>query len=300
MFAPESQWALDSAVMKHHQKSYVGNGMILKHAKLMFGQPKDFREFVYFSQLTQAEAVGMAVTGHRLDAPRCMGTLYWQLNDVWPAASWSSIDYYGKWKATQYFAAKANAPLKLITFVVKDSVEINIVNETRKAFAFQRVEIVWKDFNGKVVSTQNIAAANSQIPDNTVYKRKLKLDLDTIKWKRTDLYFEMCIKGPKNEDLIKAHGFACLPKEMNLSATDILKKLERKGNKYVLTLSTKTLAKNVMIGTKTTDIHFSDNYFDLLPGEEKQIEFEATTTFNLEELTFRDLFGRGEYLKEYD
>ncbi|NCA21228.1 MAG: glycoside hydrolase family 2 protein, partial [Crocinitomicaceae bacterium] len=79
-FSEKSDWSLQSKVMKHHQKSYVGNGMIEKHANLLFGKTKDFEQFVYYSQLTQAYAVSSAVAGHRLDAPRCMGTLYWQLN----------------------------------------------------------------------------------------------------------------------------------------------------------------------------------------------------------------------------
>jgi beta-mannosidase len=101
-FALPADMDLESEVMKHHQKSYVGNGMILKHAKDLYGKPKDFDEFVYFSQLTQAYAVSMAVSGHRIDNPRCWGTLFWQVNDCWPAPSWSSIDYYGNWKALQY------------------------------------------------------------------------------------------------------------------------------------------------------------------------------------------------------
>jgi beta-mannosidase len=105
-FSEKSEWDVMSDVMKHHQKSYVGNGMILKHAKLLYGNPATFEDFVYYSQLTQATAVSMAVTGHRLDAPRCMGTLYWQVNDCWPAPSWSSIDYYGNWKALQHEVRK--------------------------------------------------------------------------------------------------------------------------------------------------------------------------------------------------
>jgi len=101
-FSDRKDWDLNSKVMKHHQKSYVGNGMILKHTTNLFGEPKSFEEFVYLAQLTQAHAVSTAINGHRLDAPRCMGTLYWQLNDCWPAPTWSSIDYYGNWKALHY------------------------------------------------------------------------------------------------------------------------------------------------------------------------------------------------------
>ena len=101
-FSEKKDWLLTSPVMKHHQKSYVGNGMIEKQSNLLYGPTDDFEELVYRSQLTQAYAVSSAINGHRLDAPRCMGTLYWQLNDCWPAPTWSSIDYYGNWKALHY------------------------------------------------------------------------------------------------------------------------------------------------------------------------------------------------------
>ena len=72
---------------------------IKKHSDILFGKPKDFSEFVYFSQLTQAKAVSIAISAHRMNAPICMGTIFWQLNDCWPAPTCSSIDYYGNWKA---------------------------------------------------------------------------------------------------------------------------------------------------------------------------------------------------------
>ncbi len=101
-FSTKKDWSLTSSVMKNHQKSYVGNGMIQKQSDILYGKSKSFEEFVYLSQLTQSKAVSIAISSHRLDYPRCMGTLYWQLNDCWPASSWSSIDYYGNWKALQY------------------------------------------------------------------------------------------------------------------------------------------------------------------------------------------------------
>lgn len=101
-FSTKADWSLMSKVMKHHQKSYVGNAMIAKHATVLFGTTDDFMQFVYLAQLTQAKAVSMAVVSHRTSFPRTSGTLYWQMNDCWPAPSWSSLDYYGQWKALQY------------------------------------------------------------------------------------------------------------------------------------------------------------------------------------------------------
>lgn len=102
----KKDWNLDSEVMKLRQKSYVGNGMIKKHADILFGKTDDFETFIYHSQLTQSKAVSMAISGHRADWPRCAGTLYWQVNDCWPAPTWSSMDYYGNWKALHYEAQK--------------------------------------------------------------------------------------------------------------------------------------------------------------------------------------------------
>ena len=105
-FAEKEDFNIDSEVMSYHQKSYVGNKMILKHARILYGEPKKFEEFVYYSQLTQSKAVSMAIASHRLDQPRCGGTIYWQYNDCWPGPTWSSMDYYGNRKALHYEVKK--------------------------------------------------------------------------------------------------------------------------------------------------------------------------------------------------
>lgn len=113
-FSTPNEWQLDSKVMKQHQKSYVGNAMIAKHSDLLYGKAKTFEDFIYYSQLTQAEAVETAVNAHRIDKPRCSGTLFWQLNDCWPAISWSSIDYYDNWKALQYRVRESYADVAIV------------------------------------------------------------------------------------------------------------------------------------------------------------------------------------------
>jgi len=102
----QKDWDLNSEIMKLRQKSYVGNNMILKHAEKLYGKPANFDRFIYYSQLTQARALNLGISAHRIDWPRCSGTIYWQINDCWPAPTWSTIDYFGNWKAAHYQVQK--------------------------------------------------------------------------------------------------------------------------------------------------------------------------------------------------
>ena len=99
-----------SYVMERHQKNGAANGKILYYLSETFKYPKDFSSLIYVSQLLQAEAIKYGVEHWRRNRGRCMGAIYWQLNDCWPVASWSSIDYYGRWKALHYFARKFFCP----------------------------------------------------------------------------------------------------------------------------------------------------------------------------------------------
>ncbi|MEE7560487.1 glycoside hydrolase family 2 protein, partial [Xanthomonas sp. Kuri4-2] len=111
-FAQPGDLDPESPVMRGRQKFDKGNGnqRLLLYVRREFGEPKDFDSFVYLSQAMQAEGISLAASHHRASRPRTMGSLYWQLNDVWPGASWSSVDYFGRWKALHYHARRFYAP----------------------------------------------------------------------------------------------------------------------------------------------------------------------------------------------
>jgi len=263
-FSEKKDWNLDSEVMKHHQKSYVGNGMILKHAKLLFGEPKDFEEFVYYSQLTQATAVRMAVTGHRLDAPRCMGTLYWQVNDCWPAPSWSSIDYYGNWKALQYWVKEDYEDVAVLSKVSASGVdEYYIVSDQPDTFQLDLKYTIFnlkgkELLNGKWQKTIS-GTAMDKICHSCIDK---KLDAENFviqfEWKDAN--------GRKHQ-----RTFSHLPKPViKANASDVkieLTEIDQVNKTAKVILKNSTYLRNAWIFSTVPGVHFNQNFIDLLPGE---------------------------------
>ena len=139
-----------SRVMERHQRNEGANGKILQYLSMTYLYPTRFETLLYASQLLQADAVRYGVEHFRRNRSddRCMGAVYWQLNDIWPVASWASIDYYGRWKALQYAAARFFAPVMISceevceitarTSVVQEptpnviTARLNVTNETAK------------------------------------------------------------------------------------------------------------------------------------------------------------------------
>ena len=152
-FAPLSEQSLHSSVMKNHQKSYVGNGMIEKHAKTYYGKAKDFQTFIYYSQLTQRKAVSSAIAGHRADAPRCMGTIFWQLNDCWPAPTWSSLDDHNNWKALHYEVQNDYRSIAVLE-QIKDDTHYLVLTSELPEDTLVTVQLDFYDLDGKLVNTQ--------------------------------------------------------------------------------------------------------------------------------------------------
>lgn len=131
-YADNKDMNIASPVIELHQKNAGGNERIAGTMFRYFRFPKDFENFVYVSQVQQALAIKTAVEYWRSLKPHCMGTLYWQLNDTWPVASWSSLDYGGNWKALHYAARRFFQPVSVCAIPSEDgkSVRFSMVNDT--------------------------------------------------------------------------------------------------------------------------------------------------------------------------
>jgi beta-mannosidase len=130
-FTDPADRSVDSPVMRAHQKYDKGNGndRLLKYIRRGYGEPKDFASFVYLSQVMQADGIELAVDHLRSSRPHEMGSLYWQLNDVWPGASWSSIDWYGRWKALQFHARRFYAPVRVTAIHQHGHTAVSLVSD---------------------------------------------------------------------------------------------------------------------------------------------------------------------------
>ena len=128
-YTNESDYSIYSEVMKSHQRSSIGNSTVEDYMLRYYNKPNSFKGYLYVSQILQAYGVSMGMEAHRRNKGYSMGSLYWQLNDCWPVASWSSIDYFGKWKALHYSTKKAFQPV-LISFFKSDSeIELHIISD---------------------------------------------------------------------------------------------------------------------------------------------------------------------------
>lgn len=163
-FADEQDMRLDSEVMLSHQRARhdqtrdpnFGNTMMKMYMNKYFKVPADFSEFVYMSQYLQAEAVKIGIEAHRRAKPYCMGTLYWQINDCWPVASWSSIDYYGRWKALQYYARDAYAEVLVSPYASGNQVVFKVISDRLQKMKGE-LKITTMTLEGQTVFSKNIS-----------------------------------------------------------------------------------------------------------------------------------------------
>jgi len=264
-----------STVMQAHQKNKGGNERILTYMLREYRQPKDFESFVYLSQVQQAEIIKIGAEHLRRDRPRTMGGLYWQLNDCWPAASWASIDYYGRWKALHYYARRFYDDVLISPFLHDDKVDVYVVSDKLQPLP-GTVHTRLLDFSGNVVLDQS---KDIQIPaqSSAIYFTFDKSDLTAkADLHRSFLVFDLEVAGKKvSRNLIffdVTHNLD-LPMMPQIETT-----LNQTGAGYTLTLRSSKLARGVYISFGDLDVETSDNYFDLLPGESATVTLKSSAT----------------------
>lgn len=271
-YATEEDLRIDSEIMLAHQKNGRGNFLIKEYMDMYLRQPVDFPAFLYLSQLLQAEAMKTAIEAHRRKKPYCMGSLYWQMNDCWPVASWAGIDYYGRWKALQYYAKHSFADILLSVDRVEEGyLHVHLINDSLANLSGELV-IDLLDFTGARISKQLIAtqvqANESQILWSTDVEELLKGQAY-----RTDLV--LALKYVQNGEVLAVaeHYFAkwkSLDVGARSSAIHITLIEGSHGTQYEL--RSKTIAFKVRLSSTTEGI-FSSNYFDLLPNIPQVITF---------------------------
>ena len=266
-----SDWDIESEVMAAHQRSGIGNLRIKRYMEDHFQVPQRFDHLLYVGQLLQAKGIRMGIEAHRMAKPYCMGSLYWQLNDCWPVASWSSIDYYGNWKALQYAARDAFEPIILATQLEKSTIKVFVVSDRLQSME-GILRMKWIDFSGAELWYHSTP---TQVKANTATKIN-DFTIDPIKalGRLNEGYLKLELEV--NQEVICEKVVYLVPeKELDLPQNPALEwNLDKQEDSlYSISLKTSTLAKNVYLNFEGTRGYFSDNYFDLLPNESRQITF---------------------------
>jgi beta-mannosidase len=261
-FTLPQDWSIDSPVMKLHQKHRIGYPVIDRYRKRYYKKPKDFKAYIYVSQVMQAFGMDIGIEAHRRAKPMCMGTLYWQLNDCYPVASWSSTDYYDKWKAMHYKVREIYKPV-LVSPVEEDG-KLNVYIVSDKQEPLEAVLLLeLYDFKGKLINRYDKTVP---LPANSS-KIYFTEDIRSASNKHStdDLVMVAKVITP-DEILAENEFFFVLPKDLALKKAHITMDTEKVKEGYKLTFSTDNFAKNVALTTDNGEGFFTDNYFDLIPG----------------------------------
>jgi beta-mannosidase len=263
--------AIDSLVMKAHQRHPRGNQLIREYMLRDFPQPRDFAAFLYVSQVLQAEGIKIGAEHLRRIMPHNMGSLYWQVNDCWPVASWSSIDYFGRWKALQFYARRFYGDLLVTPHEESGKIAVYVVSDRVKETPAQ-LHVALMDFDGKVLMEKNTDVTLAPLASRTYVdfdKADLLAGHDP---QRVFLNCELTINGK----MVSDNRYYWVPyKDLRLSRAKIDTSVRAVRDGYEITLKASGLARAVYLALDTVDGRFSDNFFDLLPGKSVTVVFKS-------------------------
>jgi len=240
---------------------------------------KAFKGYLYVSQILQAYGMSIGMESHRRNKGYSMGSLYWQLNDCWPVASWSSIDYFGKWKALHYSTKKAFQPV-LINFFKSDSeIELHIISDLLES---KEVDLNLKvlSFSGEVLYELN---KNYLLQQNSTMKAE-SLSIDWLN-KNFDPNSSLLVASLFSEEIEISNNNYYLSefKDIKLTKPLIEYEIDELINTFEVSLKSKNLVKNVFVDIASSQ-NFSDNYFDMIPGKEYKISINKEESLTLDDI----------------
>lgn len=260
-----------SRVMERHQRNQAANGKILSYLSQTFRYPNSFDDLLYASQLMQAEAIRYGVEHWRRNRGRCMGAIIWQLNDIWPVASWASIDYYGRWKALHYAAKRFFAPVMISAEEEGELSQNPKINEyhpapLEKSFRLNVCNETLRDVTGEVVWALRtpdgaIVRQNQQTLTIPAMSAKWLDKVDCADASLTGHYVSFAFVV---DDVAVSEGTCifCAPKHFEF--TDPRLTVETRGDTIIVT--SHAYAKQVWLESEDADLLLDDNAFDMNPG----------------------------------
>jgi len=290
-----SEHEIQSPVMMAHQRHPRGNQLIKEYMLREYPEPRDFESFLYVSQVLQAEGIKVGAEHLRRIMPHNMGSLYWQLDDCWPVASWSSIDYFGRWKALQYYSRRFYSPVLLSPHVVEGNLEFDIVSD-RPQLVKALLSVSLLDFNGNKLQTFSKPVDIAPLKSTSYLSIPVTELLVRRDPKQLMIYGELIVDGK----VISSNEYFFEPyKTLSLPVAAIKPDVVRIRNGYKITLSSDKFARAVYLSSNTAGF-FTDNYFDLLPGKPVELEFRTRANVLLNEFrgqlrvrSLRDAFNSG-------
>ena len=285
-----SDYDIYSDVMKSHQRSSIGNSTIEEYMQRDYHVPKSFEHFLYVSQLLQAEGISMGMEAQRRNRDICMGSLYWQLNDCWPVASWSSIDYFGKWKALHYKTKKSFKESILSFHKKSDEILVYFVTDNLKSQKLKfNIQLI--DFSGEVHDSWDGEFFSKANNSKIIYQINLSSLNAGPNYFNDKYLYANALLG--NEIIAEKIKYLTAVKNLDIQAPKFTHEVKVKDDFYEIKLISQNLVKNLFIDSNL-EYNFSDNYFDLRPKEQKVIrikrdKFHSIKSFK-ESLDFLSLY----------
>lgn len=278
-YIPDDEWYLGSASIRQHQKHPTGYETINEYMQRDYPVPVDLDDYIYVSQLLQADGMHTAIEAHRRNMPYCMGTMFWQLNDCWPVTSWSVIDHYGERKAAFYTVKNTYQDVIISTWQQEKDLQTWIVNDRPEALEGTLTYTVMQ-MDGRIIdsgtSTISVPARTSTLFSTVELNWLLKGHDPSEVLLYVTLY--------DRDSLIAArtHLFTA-PKALKLKNEEMYVRFDAESG--TITLQASVFMKGVYIRSTQGELRLSDNFFDLLPNTVKQISLQEIPEGGLKQVS---------------
>jgi beta-mannosidase len=281
-YADEAHWNLTDYIIEHHQRNAFASALFMGQMAQHFMMPADFLSLVYLTMVLQAEGIRYGVEHWRRAMHRVSGTLYWQLNDCWPVASWSSLDYFGRWKALHYASRRFYAPV-LLSIEDDESQAVMRIHLSNDLQTQWQGEIRWRlmRLNGEVLDAGVMSESVAPCSSSQVFEKNFS-QLSLQERRETVFVAQLFTNGE-----VQATQLATFVRNKHLNLVNPQLKAylsEGDGEVVHIQVEARFLARFVELSLDEADMVFSDNYFDVLPGEAVKVECTKPEGWTLDDI----------------